>query len=661
MSTSEYPLPPWWEEMRNHYLARNFHQFLFDGNIYDRFFWCFKENGEEGRLYGFREFLIRALLRTFELVLYYSATRGIVICRRGASDLDLIEAKSPEKEISPDDSRFMAVLEDVRKSSSERGIPASSSAIHDKIMENLLKLEEALKTKWRTKTDEEDKGATIATIVDFLDRMISDSRGTADSHITERIQRWGLDMSLRETGNISILICENRELLPQVFHTDSTGTLPIRVPFPDAHYRNLYFERQKEEGQEGSPLVKYLKGGADRLTTIVQLTRGFRINDCELVKNISEELLSDDEERMSTYFFGSQDPPPDAIEDFIMREKKEVIYSSSRGMLEPIESTVEFSDIGGLKEVKDYFKRISRAIIERDENPNLVEIVPKGVLLAGPPGTGKTLLAKALARESGISLVKMGDIRSKWVGESEKNMSLVLNLLKAMAPVIVFVDEIDQAIGSRSSASGDSGVSGRIFGKILEFMGDNENRGDVIWIAATNRADLLDDAMIRRFDRVIPVLLPGSEEEWVSVIKGIVNQMEAEVEEGTIESFVKENINALRKSHSGSSIEMVLRAAYEKAIEERKKGISLQNLKEAFENFKSNFNQKVYELQTLLAISACNEVGFIPCPSEDYSYGDEDLDRIIGQAIGSKSNTPLEERINTLKRELGFFINGIRF
>jgi len=342
-------------------------------------------------------------------------------------------------------------------------------------------------------------------------------------------------------------------------------------------------------------------------------------------------------------------------------------------MLDPLESAVLFDDIGGLEKVIDYFREVCGAIRKKEEDEKQREIIPKGVLLAGPPGTGKTLLAKALAKESGISLVRMGDIRSMWVGESERNLTMVLELLKAMAPVIVFVDEIDQAIGSRSGGSGDSGVSGRMFGKILEFMGDNDNRGEVIWIAATNRADLLDDAMIRRFDRVIPVLLPGSKWEWAAVIRGICRQMGIEIkdQDRTIEVFVSDNLNALRSRHSGSSIEMVLRYAYQEALAKESDVVTSDELQSALANFKTNFDRRVYDIQTLLSIAACNQIGFITVPpyksspeslddiraqdsqtacpaiSDDYSYGS--LDETVREALEKKSNAPLYAKLRELR------------
>jgi transitional endoplasmic reticulum ATPase len=340
------------------------------------------------------------------------------------------------------------------------------------------------------------------------------------------------------------------------------------------------------------------------------------------------------------------------IEAFVRKEKGTVIRSSSQGLIEPIDSTIKFGEIGGLDGAKQYFLEVRDALGEVAKKPQMINIIPKGVLMAGPPGTGKTLLAKALATESGVSIVKMGDVRSQWVGESERQLTKVLDLLKAMAPVIVFIDEIDQAIGQRSTNSGDSGVNARMFGKILEFMGDNANRGDVIWIAATNRADILDDAMLRRFDRIIPVLLPGSEAEWVSVVEGIGFQLRGGVQMMGVKEFVKQNINLLRMNHSGSSMEMVVRRAYEDTLRKGGTAISQKSLQDAFEQFKTNFNLSMYKAQTLLSVFACNEVKFIPKPGDAYSYGDDELDKVIAKAIEQKSNSPLEPSIQQLRGKL---------
>jgi len=649
---TEYTVPGWYEIFRSHYVSEDFHQFLFDGNIYDSFFWpsgeVWKANGKEGRLYTFSEFMIRSLLLRHRMVLYYSSTGGISLYRPGnkvSLPLEMGEKKDiPEKT----EDILMNIRTDVKKFE-KAGIPTNRSGINDRVVENLLRIENFLLTDWMFKDENNKKQpASVAAIIDCTDKILSDSqRDSTTQHLAERIQGWGFNRGSQSLENLSILITENRDLLPAAFRSDHAGTLPIRIPIPDPAYRKLFFQSVAEDAGGAGPLHQFLQE-ENAVAAAAQLTRGFRVLDCDELRKISNRAGTD--ERTMKCFFPDHSDGPSAFRGFLERTRKEVIESSSRGMLDPLESTIDFEDIGGLGKVIDYFKKVCKAIREKDQNPKLKEIIPKGVLLAGPPGTGKTLLAKALAKSSGISLVRMGDIRSMWVGESERNLTMVLELLKAMAPVIVFVDEIDQAIGSRSSTSGDSGVGGRMFGKILEFMGDNDNRGEVIWIAATNRADLLDDAMVRRFDRVIPVLLPGSKVEWTAVIRGICKQMNVAVENGdtTIHEFVAANLEKLRENHSGSSIEMVLRYAYQTSLADEKGTITQQQIQYAFHNFKTNFDRTVYAIQTLLSIAACNEIGFITEPSNEYSYGD--LNDTIKKALDAGSNRPIDEKLQELRR-----------
>ena len=137
-----------------------------------------------------------------------------------------------------------------------------------------------------------------------------------------------------------------------------------------------------------------------------------------------------------------------------------------------------------------------------------------GVLMTGPAGTGKSAVAQAVAKESGVNAVSLNLARilGQYVGNSERNLEKALRAIKSLAPTIVFIDEIDQSVSR--GGSGDSGVSSRIFKRLLEFMSDTGNRGQVVFLAATNRPDLMDAALRRpgRFDKKIPFLIPDAEE-----------------------------------------------------------------------------------------------------------------------------------------------------
>ncbi|MBI3989306.1 MAG: AAA family ATPase, partial [candidate division NC10 bacterium] len=136
---------------------------------------------------------------------------------------------------------------------------------------------------------------------------------------------------------------------------------------------------------------------------------------------------------------------------------------------------------------------------------------PKGILLSGPPGTGKTLLAKAVASEAQANFISIKGpaLMSKWVGEAERGVREVFKKAKQAAPCIIFFDELD-AIAPVRSERGDSGVTARVISQLLtELDGIEELRGVVV-LAATNRLDMVDPALLRpgRFDSLIEIPLP---------------------------------------------------------------------------------------------------------------------------------------------------------
>lgn len=193
----------------------------------------------------------------------------------------------------------------------------------------------------------------------------------------------------------------------------------------------------------------------------------------------------------------------------VMALKCDRLRQDSHGLLEIVQPTTTLDSIGGYPEIKKRLREVIDAL-QNSADERIRSTVPMGILLMGPPGTGKSLVAEAFAGESKISMAKLGNIRGMYVGQSESNIASVFSLIESLYPVIVFVDEIDQAIGQRGGPSGDSGVDNRLFGKILEFMSDKKHRGRILWIAASNLPNKIDSAMKRpgRFDLLLPFGLP---------------------------------------------------------------------------------------------------------------------------------------------------------
>nr|XP_025978275.1 spermatogenesis-associated protein 5 [Dromaius novaehollandiae] len=176
---------------------------------------------------------------------------------------------------------------------------------------------------------------------------------------------------------------------------------------------------------------------------------------------------------------------------------------------------VSWSDIGGLEDVKLKLKQAVEWPLKHPESFIRMGIQPpKGVLLYGPPGCSKTMIAKALAHESGLNFlaVKGPELMNKYVGESERAVREIFRKARAVSPSILFFDEIDALAVERGSSSGAGNVADRVLAQLLTEMDGIEQLKDVTILAATNRPDMIDKALLRpgRIDRIIYVPLPDA-------------------------------------------------------------------------------------------------------------------------------------------------------
>jgi transitional endoplasmic reticulum ATPase len=194
---------------------------------------------------------------------------------------------------------------------------------------------------------------------------------------------------------------------------------------------------------------------------------------------------------------------------------KEIEPSAMREVLVEIPD-VTWEQVGGLEDVKEELREaVEWPLKYPDLFAQLNATPPKGLLLYGPPGTGKTLLAKAVAHESESNFisVKGPELLNKFVGESEKAVREVFRKARQASPCIIFFDEVDSVAPTRGSNAGDSGVTERVISQFLTEMDGLEELRNVVIIAATNRPDIIDSALLRpgRFDRLLFVPPPDLE------------------------------------------------------------------------------------------------------------------------------------------------------
>jgi transitional endoplasmic reticulum ATPase len=212
--------------------------------------------------------------------------------------------------------------------------------------------------------------------------------------------------------------------------------------------------------------------------------------------------------------------PPETLDKLIVNGddfKKALVEVTPSGMREVfIENPdVSWEEIGGLAEVK---RELMEAVEWPMKYPGLYDKLghkmPRGILLHGPSGTGKTLMAKAVATESEANFVSVRgpELLSKWVGESERGIREIFKRARQSAPCVIFFDEID-SIAPIRGAGGETAVTERVVSQLLTELDGMENMHGVIVLAATNRADMIDPALLRpgRFDKIISIPLPDKE------------------------------------------------------------------------------------------------------------------------------------------------------
>jgi transitional endoplasmic reticulum ATPase len=356
--------------------------------------------------------------------------------------------------------------------------------------------------------EEAQANAPAIIFIDEID-SIAPKREEVVGEVEKRVvaQLLALMDGLKERGKVIVIGATNRpEALDPALRRPGRFDREIEIPPPDkrarreilaVHTRNMPLADDVDlekiadmtHGYTGADLAALVKEAA-----MSALRRFIQSENIDLNQPIPAEKLEKLVVKMEDFLVAMR-----SIQPSLMRE---VIVEIPE---------VRWSDIGGLDDIK---QELRESIEWPMKYPHVFEKMgiepPKGILLFGPPGTGKTLLAKAVATESGANFIAVRgpEILSKWVGESEKAIRQIFRRARMVAPAVVFFDEIDSIASMRGTDP--SGVIDRIVNQLLTELDGIQPLRRVVVIAATNRPDLLDPALLRpgRFDKLIYVPPP---------------------------------------------------------------------------------------------------------------------------------------------------------
>lgn len=532
-------MQPWVEEVRNKYQSGISIGFILSLNVDD-----YVETGVT-----LRRYLAESLLNNREVLAFYDRARGINFPLPSMKDkFENLLNLQPDPvtgrvELPRPPAPAMALLTQLLKIKSKSTRPA---AVIIEYAETLI------------------PAADIAMMV------------PEDRNVLVTIESWAKDPEILESGNPIFLITSNLSDLHQSVRAASSKYEAIRIPMPNLENRLKYIQYQYEKRD---PLVKFeLDEGA-----VARAAAGLSLI------NIEDIFLRANQEKKLTW-------------ELIKERKKEIMKSEFNDVLEVMEPTYGFEMVGGLDLVKDYFLRNVIAPMKEGDYAS----VPMGVLLLGPPGTGKTILAEAVAKESGMNMaiLNLAKIYSKWVGDSERNLERALEAINSLSPIIVFMDEVDAALPNRNDQTGgDSGVSSRIFKRMLEYMSDTEHRGKIFFIGASNRPDKLDAALKRpgRFDTKIPLLVPNADSR-LKIFEVMNRKYQvglAKVEKGWVDAT---------QGWTGAEIEKLMIKA--RTLVRSKKMLPLAAVAEAF----TYILPKTEEIERMsqLAVDCSDDLEYVP-------------------------------------------------
>lgn len=256
--------------------------------------------------------------------------------------------------------------------------------------------------------------------------------------------------------------------------------------------------------------------------------------------------------------------------DIISDEKCQVIKKT--GILEFVKSDLNLADVGGLENLKKWIEKRNHSWSEEAKVYGLPS--PKGVLITGVPGCGKSLTAKAISAMWKLPLLRldMGKIFNGIVGSSEENMRKAISTVEAVAPSILWIDEIEKGLGGITSGNGDSGTSVRVFGTFLTWM--QEKTKPVFVVATANNIQMLPSEILRkgRFDEVFFVDLPTRREREEIFKLHLKKRLQNPQILGDVQVNDKfcETLAALTESFSGAEIEQIVISALFEAFSEKR-------------------------------------------------------------------------------------------
>jgi AAA+ superfamily predicted ATPase len=421
--------------------------------------------------------------------------------------------------------------------------------------------------------------ASILIVLGYAHALVpSGPTGSVERQNITTVARWASDSRIAVRRPLIVMIAPSLGEISEEVYAGASGAEAVAVPRPDLEARADYarsLRKQSEVAWEMTPDELAAETGGLALIQIEDIVQRARGLGVPLARG------------------------------GIVERKIDLLRHEYGDVLEILEPRYDLSAVGGLEHAVTELKEVAD-IMRR----GLTSAAPMGIMLMGPPGTGKSYLSECFAKECGMLCVRFRPLRQMYVGQSERNQEKAFGAIRALAPVVVLVDESDQAEGgSRDQGSGDSGVTERMRASAFNFWGDNSLRGKVLRIDITNRVDLIDAAMRRsgRTDIKIPILMPDEEAR---------RQIFAvQVRKHKLPSAIADfrPFAARTAGFTGSDIELAVTTAYRFSLRDNAPALADAHLNAALDDLLPTArSQETIDRMTLLALDECRNKRLLP-------------------------------------------------
>jgi len=558
------PLRGWGLELARRWNGGTYSMFVLHGNIYDLF------PVQDGAGVGYvplKTFLMRRLFPERSCLLFYDISGGLTF-------------GSPEMQ-----KKFFEWLEvfDAVENTNfhQQGPPKSFLALAPLLTRFFLKVAE-----------DDRKWAGVTLVIDFPEKLIP-AGDQAGSSVEERINlvtflKWA---SAPELSRIDVGVLLVTESVTEL-HADlvrNPHVTQVRIELPDVEERQRFLESGwAEKLAEGKPFADWSDFGPAELAT----------------RTAGLNLL-----RIQHYLAGAIRNGLRITSDHLAASKKRLIEDFCQDLVrfKDPKPGVTLDRVATHTAAKAKLRELAW-LIKNGKN----DVLERGVLVPGRVGVGKSFLIDCFASECGLPVMEIGEFRSKWVGDTERQQARILMTVRALGPVIVVVDEADAVFGSRDMDSGDSGVSGRVFAAFAAHIGDSNLRGRELWVAMTSRPDLLAIDMKRqgRFGLCVP-LFPAQGPDDVLQLFTVVAGVKKIVLADAIKDFIRAQLGD--RPLTGSDIEAILIRAKERAVlASRDSDVQLTDLQDAVNSFIDPLDPALLALQELAAVLACSDRRYLP-------------------------------------------------